>query len=1433
MGERIYDFLGKGTGPEIDEQIKLNKEILERNTYGLPSNVIPGSREANLTIKENAEEIMESLKKQGYDDVNIGRVLQNFFLGDQKQAYDAMGEGTAYSDLPDPLKSAANPIWTLLDSVDAITLGAGGLLLAGAKLTPKFINFLKNAKRTKMADVDIITEAKRQFPNEYATIVTSNNNALEQAGIPVPQILRRQADMPGGSPGVPSLDKESRISEYNKVLKDIEDGKISNDLTYQGLRDLGYFKNFKKADGRPLTKDELRATINKDAKRDNSIAAQKLQDRNKIKDKKRIEYNNQIIEFLSQQPTPLGVDETVELLKKNNTPASPPLLKKLFGMEEKKLGSIDYKFNPNTLKKARGNVIFQQDHINKINSILSNPDQLKKYEGLGAPKVARELNVPVSTLNKWLAKNKNIRKKINIKRKTSGRDDAMFSKYITSLNKTKDNASRIPNSELDKSFLYNEYRGTQGYDKDLTPEKFFDKDEGYYDPNFKNTPEYESFVKLEGERKVYTEKLQKAIKDLIESNPKYKKYLLPNDLERQFAGQKAHSFFMSEVAKMGSKGRLQGLGNDPELLFLTSGVTNNKTQRIFDRIAVQVNDIFLNPQNKNLTQPLRDTLRTNSESRDIINRALENLKDYGYTKTKQDFLKEGATLGDTLSYIRKSIDKMYRDRQIGLVTPMTKKTGKRGAPTKGANVIGLDTTALLGPKEIPDLDKSISFHVNRYKELLDKAIAEGKKKLPRGKGKSGDQFIKGLAVGGTVEDYTQNVDLMSDRFMKDPGFEEEDAFAKSLEGATAFNPFNIFKVFKRTPGVATPKNVNEVNLYNQLVDTQNMGGADVGIETLVPTVKSVNDNDFAFKSFTIDKLNSANAPKNATPEAWRQFLKGGELKAPESELLDSGMEDFFIDSERMFPGGKISKEQLIDIYNESPVGNLEIKVKNKPTYDGNVGTGEELAQFDNYAGVPRHENFGNTPMDNYGKDYREIVIQSGPIPNDKSPYVQGSHFDEPNVIGFTRVADYQNADGQTVSVIQELQTDLLTTVNNEQKRLDAMIKRSKKKTEEQNAILNNPLSDSYDKEMAQRRLEGIQQDMGGKSIEELENTSVLKPFPTNVGRERIPQLQTQLSSLQDQIDKVLRTNDPERMMIIDSIVQDQKKLFQDLSSMNRELTYSDNLKGVNVPNVGDNDITRQLADYVESGGISGRELKTFPPVPFSKPGDYVDLLLKASIKDAQNRGITKIAIMPADVGANKRWSKTGDAAKRFTDLYDKKAVQELKNIKKKYPGAEIRIENIIDPSKGASNFFGKRIKADGTFEELTSDMVDEVPAISFSKGIDSREVQEDIADLFGSYGDVPAFVTFKQDDGSEIIQKIVQADDSSFKLSDDYTTEDLRTAQFMFDEFNPGSTPMYVIDISTSSANTGPMYLYRKKEGGTIDKDRLVSITDIYGSYGR
>ena len=36
-----------------------------------------------------------------------------------------------------------------------------------------------------------------------------------------------------------------------------------------------------------------------------------------------------------------------------------------------------------------------------------------------------------------------------------------------------------------------------------------------------------------------------------------------------------------------------------------------------------------------------------------------------------------------------------------------------------------------------------------------------------------------------------------------------------------------------------------------------------------------------------------------------------------------------------------------------------------------------------------------------------------------------------------------------------------------------------------------------------------------------------------------------------------------------------------------------------------------------------------------------------------------------------------------------------------------------------------------------------------------------------------------------------------------------------------------------SPQSKGPFFMYKKKDGGTIAKDSLVSITDIFGQYGR
>ena len=51
-------------------------------------------------------------------------------------------------------------------------------------------------------------------------------------------------------------------------------------------------------------------------------------------------------------------------------------------------------------------------------------------------------------------------------------------------------------------------------------------------------------------------------------------------------------------------------------------------------------------------------------------------------------------------------------------------------------------------------------------------------------------------------------------------------------------------------------------------------------------------------------------------------------------------------------------------------------------------------------------------------------------------------------------------------------------------------------------------------------------------------------------------------------------------------------------------------------------------------------------------------------------------------------------------------------------------------------------------------------------------------------------------------------------------------------EYNPSAIDMYTISFDPSKLEE-PMYLFKKKSGGTIDKDSLVSITDIYGEYGR
>ena len=172
-----------------------------------------------------------------------------------------------------------------------------------------------------------------------------------------------------------------------------------------------------------------------------------------------------------------------------------------------------------------------------------------------------------------------------------------------------------------------------------------------------------------------------------------------------------------------------------------------------------------------------------------------------------------------------------------------------------------------------------------------------------------------MAIGG---DPLTN--LNQQQFSPDPAFEGQDFFQEAVDSGNlqAVNLLNLFKVFKKPKVMATPSNVKQVEQARDPMPTPT-GGQEL---QPLPAGKP----DFFFKSFLLDQLNLPNAPKASTPQGWREFLIKGK-KVPEAEMLDTGILQYLEDTEKFYPNKKITKQELEDLYDTSPLGNLEVRVK--------------------------------------------------------------------------------------------------------------------------------------------------------------------------------------------------------------------------------------------------------------------------------------------------------------------------------------------------------------------------------------------------------------------------------------------------------------------------------------------------------------------------
>ena len=743
-----------------------------------------------------------------------------------------------------------------------------------------------------------------------------------------------------------------------------------------------------------------------------------------------------------------------------------------------------------------------------------------------------------------------------------------------------------------------------------------------------------------------------------------------------------------------------------------------------------------------------------------------------------------------------------------------------------------DDMIKVGIEEPPGVNSLISSLENYFKDVASRKNPKFKKFNPRGgatnlSGKFVDEdipvtitdklktfeeagttvFKKGgpvhMAMGG---DPLEN--LNQQQFTSDPAV-DDDYFAKAVqdENLYAFNPTNLFKIFNKVPAMLTPKKTLP----------------DMPTSEFTPVIPTVDPGDFPFKSYFLSAVTDPNTPKAARPQDWLNYFKGKGVK--ESELSDIGITQYFEDVEKFVPGSKVRKEDLVNLFEQSPISNIEIKVKE----------GDAIGEYGRYVGEPKHGGMGNAPIDNQGQNYRNIIINSPKLPGEKEPFFNTTHYPkDPNVLAFARVADYQNTDGQTVAVIQELQSDLLNNLRKEQERVGATVKIiRRKKAELQEQINNYPASNSW----YQEQLDRLEQKFPESKLKYIENNDLVRPIDPIFAEKLAPELTKELSDIQDQINKLTLANrdtvvDPDYTNKIVALQQQGMEKFQQLYDLNRQANHDLMFEDFKVMSSTKSDEIRAMGER-ESYIPTDKNVQTFPRVPFNKGKDWIDLIIKGTIQDAQSKGINKVAIMPSDI-VNQRWSKdiNSPAAEKFKTLYDNISVQQLKEIAKKYTGNKnnLTIEKIVDPSKADKGltFFNK--SPDGEYQVLKQlEVKKEIP-------INERDdyYDEEIARIARNFEDKSVVYSREIAPGQTMDYYVIpttKGDVEGYKFVPLGDGDNVDDALLKIEEYNPSAINMYTLTLPEESTKKGPMFLYGKKDGGKISLDGLVSITDIYGDY--
>ena len=1390
--------------------------------FDLPSYILQDPKALNLLNQAGfkRESFTEGMSRTG-----------QYLYGDQRQAYDKLASGQqltkqdriaiALSPLdsldflfpPIALKKLANIGFKTVDDVLKSTseleevkqiknyFGGQGFRPDNVVMEPADMGRGSGGLSLKKGPNRATLDARTKIDNYLNTLdskqTTTAPEIAKETGVPYTQVdsLMRSSNYKNNPKIVKAQPGDAPLFFKNYKIKNDPQGELPGVPTY--LRDMSLA--FNKKFGREPTAPELQLFI------------------------KQTETNPEIVEYFSKSPLSrmqgfksnkdqLGVAAAQSAPIKNvvkqelekNTPEAITF-KSALDVAEQDLKRDLTKANAFSFTFDRNQKVFEPI-FGSGKSGKSNFTRYMKQERGVEPRMDR-LDAPGSPIPQQSAK--------KIKRAEQQLTFMLESKKV---GKNKKYDTDIARDTSMFRFLSQKYRGMIN-DKGgiLNPEDFMDN----YVMPFKGNTKEETIANLAQE---YNKKI--GADDIEEFNEFLKvdnKYLRLRDLTESLMDElKLSGKYTDEqleqinlsirpnfghaypIKKTNAKGRFEGLSSDARFLRAQPAVYNVSYQNTLDGTMQKIID------NVNKSKNIEE-LRVQKPK---IITPEKNLEKVGVSINIKDFENQL----DYLNALTQKVNQAMVDKGLFSILAQSKKS-KNVLDVMKTNYDDKSAAYFFGgPEKSPD----------EYMKMIRENLLEMGPDLKYVKenitgrvgGKRAKPMVR-MAIGG---DPLQNINQQ--QFSPDPAV-DQDFFREAVEsGNLQAGLYNLFKVFTKPKSVATPSNVKKVEEARSPLP-QGVPGQ----QQIAPLQEG--KQDFYFKSFFLDQLNDPNAPKAELPEGWLNYLIKGK-KVPQAELLDTGIIQYLQDTAQFFPNKKITRSDLEDLYDMSPLGNLEVRVK-QTVSPNQQGFGE--GQFYKDQGQPRHKNAGRANIDTAADDYFEVVINAPNLPGQKKAFIRSSHYEEPNTIGFTRVGTYKNANDETVAVIQEMQTDMLTEVRKEQERLLALVSNLRK----QRAKLVREIEGDPDYSYYKNELKIFDQKYPPNFLDSLENEKLIKPFPNIVAKELIPEKTASLNSIQKQINELAMANveqytDPAYKTKVFDLAQDQQLILDQLMSMNRATDYDAKMTGIKVPSTSDINDLRAIADEEYLPSYALKDLETFPPIPFNKQPDYVDLLIKATIKAAQEKGINKVAIMPADIGANTRWGKeTDDAKKKFRNLYDKVGVQQLKNIAKKYDGV-VEEENIIDSTKPpkALKFLNRNV--DGELDLLK----EEVPS-GASEGV---SISLDDANY---YLNEQLYKFMKRSDDTYGPKEIVltreiapgQYQDFFVNLVDDQVEfvplgaqDSINDALIVVEEFNPQVVKMFTITLDPSKMQE-PMYMFKKKDGGHIAKDSLVSITDIYGEYGR